>query len=76
MKTLEEEINQYVRDETNIIKDACYFGYNLAQKEMQEKLDAAIEVIKYADEYLKYEGIENEKFIKMSRDFLKARGEQ
>ena len=48
------------------------YGYTIAQKEMQEKLDAAIEVIKIfqQDDY-----DERVKAYERSKDFLKARGE-
>lgn len=48
-----------------------FYGYTIAQKEMQEKLDAAIEVIKEIAEYQCAECNDYQK----ARDFLEERGE-
>lgn len=51
-------------------------GYSIAQKEMQEKLDAAIEITKFLSERLihVYNESENLDYHVKARDFLKAMG--
>lgn len=49
-------------------------GYELAQKEMQEKLDAAIEVIKRIVDSQYRSDVSHFDVMNEAQDFLKARG--